>query len=189
MSMAGAVLLIASLNLANMLLARGTARSKEIALRLALGASRWRIVGQLMTENVLLAGLGALLGVVAAYYGRGLLGRLMPQTSLPLGINGTIDLKVFGFIMGVTCVAVVLFGLASIMIVTLHQTQRTFTTVDATHNEYIVRALDAENLKIANLEIHAPTLDDVFLAKTGRRLEGAGDEEAAPTGEHEAVTA
>ncbi len=49
----------------------------------------------------------------------------------------------------------------------------------------VVRALDAENLKIANLEIHAPTLDDVFLAKTGRRLEGAGDD----TGEHEAVAA
>jgi len=53
----------------------------------------------------------------------------------------------------------------------------------------VVRALDAENLTIANLEIHAPTLDDVFLAKTGRRLEGAGDEEAQATGEHEAVPA
>ena len=47
----------------------------------------------------------------------------------------------------------------------------------------VVRALDAEEIEVANLEIHAPTLDDVFLAKTGRRLEGAGDE--ADTGEHE----
>jgi ABC-2 type transport system ATP-binding protein len=52
----------------------------------------------------------------------------------------------------------------------------------------VVRALDAESIGVANLEIHAPTLDDVFVAKTGRRLEGAGDEEAA-TGEHEAVPA
>ncbi len=53
----------------------------------------------------------------------------------------------------------------------------------------IVRALDGEGIAVANLEIHAPTLDDVFLVKTGRRLEGAGDEEAQATGEHEVVTA
>ena len=54
----------------------------------------------------------------------------------------------------------------------------------------VVRALDAAAITIANLEVHAPTLDDVFLAKTGRRLEGAGDDEvAAPTGEHEVVNA
>jgi ABC-2 type transport system ATP-binding protein len=53
----------------------------------------------------------------------------------------------------------------------------------------VVRALDAEGIEVANLEIHAPTLDDVFLAKTGRRLEGAGEDEAQQTGEHEAVPA
>ncbi len=53
----------------------------------------------------------------------------------------------------------------------------------------VVRALDAENIEVANLEIHAPTLDDVFLVKTGRRLEGAGDDEAQVTGEQDAVPA
>jgi ABC-2 type transport system ATP-binding protein len=53
----------------------------------------------------------------------------------------------------------------------------------------VVRALDAAKISVDNLEIHAPTLDDVFLVKTGRRLEGAGDGEAAATGEHEAVPA
>jgi ABC-2 type transport system ATP-binding protein len=53
----------------------------------------------------------------------------------------------------------------------------------------VVRALDSEGIEVANLEIHAPTLDDVFLVKTGRRLEGAGDDEAEVTGEHGVVVA
>src|SRR5947208_2376393 len=115
MGMAGAVLLIASLNLANMLLARGTARSKEIALRLAVGASRWRIVRQLLCEGLLLAICGGLVGLVVSAWCNDLLlhslARLLGSTSFSFVVKLRPDATVLGVTFLFCLIATLLFSL------------------------------------------------------------------------------
>ena len=112
LALSGLVLLIACANLANLMLARGSARQREMALRLTLGASRPRLLSQLLTESLLLAGLGAAAGVgLAQILSRAMVTFLSTQQD-QIFLELTPDWRVLGFVTGLAVLACILFGLA-----------------------------------------------------------------------------
>jgi predicted permease len=109
---AGLVLLIACANIANLLLVRGMARRTELGVRAALGAMRWRIVRQLLTESVVLALMGGIVGLVVAYGGAQMLLRLAFPGEHNIAIHASPSLAVVGFAFGLSLLTGVLFGVA-----------------------------------------------------------------------------
>jgi macrolide transport system ATP-binding/permease protein len=112
MSIAGLVLLIACANIANLLLVRGMGRRTEMSVRTALGAMRGRIVRQLLTESILLAGMGGLAGLAVAYAGTHFLLMLAFPGAQNVPIDAGPSLAVIGFAFGVSMLTGTLFGLA-----------------------------------------------------------------------------
>lgn len=119
LGMSGVVLLVACLNLANMLLARGTSRRKEIAIRMSLGAGRLTVVRQLLTEGLLLALSGGVLGLMMGHWAMVLLIRsVAPLTPVPLDVEMSLDWRVTAAMLAFAGAATVVFALGPALKVT-----------------------------------------------------------------------
>ncbi len=109
--MVAVVLLIACANVANLLVARGVARQREVAVRLAIGASRWRLMRQLLAESLLLALAGSVAGLLVAFWTvDALLGALASNLDLE-GLTSNVDARILGFNLGLALLTGVIFGL------------------------------------------------------------------------------
>jgi len=111
-SVGGLIVLISCSNVANLLLARSVHRSREIAIRVSMGATRWRIVRQLLVEGMLLAAIAGLVGLGLSYVGLRIFTSAMPENGLPFWVAFTMDGRVFGVLAAVSLGTVLLFALA-----------------------------------------------------------------------------
>jgi predicted permease len=111
MSMVGLVLLIACANLASLLVARGEARQREIAVRMAMGAGRWRLIRQLLTESLLISLAGGAAGLLVGSWTLGALVGSIPESLGAQGLQGKFDYRVLAFSFGISILAGLLFGL------------------------------------------------------------------------------
>src|SRR5947199_3487976 len=111
MGVVGLVLLIACVNLANLLLAQAAKREKELSIRAAMGAGRSRLVRQLLTESTVLSLLGGVAGLLVAYWGRNLFWSFRPPFLLDGSIDLSFDARVLGFTLLISLLTGLVFGI------------------------------------------------------------------------------
>ena len=147
--MLGGILCLASLNVATLLLARSASRREEIATRLALGADRWRIVRQLLTESAVIAGSGGLLGLLVAWRGSELLLRLATSNTEALPISVAPDARVIAFTLAVSIASCLLFGVLPAMRATASSRSSSSREVSGRRRRLLDRTLVASQAALS----------------------------------------
>src|SRR5262245_12745261 len=171
MALVGVVLLIACTNLANLLLARAAERRREIAIRLAIGASRWRLLRQLLTESLMVAILGGVIGSLLAVWIIDALMALKPSLDIPLNVDLTADWRVLGFTAVVSLLTGVLFGLAPAWKASkpeITPALKEATSGLASHRSGFSRGLIVAQVALSMLTLIAAGLIVRSLAKAGK---------------------
>jgi predicted permease len=161
------VLVTACVNVANLLLSRGAARQKEIAMRLALGAGRGRLVRQLFTESMLMASLGSLAGLPLAMWGKKALLIWRPWGGEPLAMESTIDLRMLAFCIAAAVVTGLIFGIAPALRATRSDLTR-ITRQSAAASSMLTKSLVVAQVAISLVLLVAASL----FAVTLRNLHG-----------------